>query len=133
MQYALMQATKTGTGKILQSTFPGLSIAGKTGTSSDYRDSWFSGFDQNTLTTIWLGRDDNKAIGLTGSTGALSVFSRLYSQLGVSSLLRPMPEQVSLQAFSLKSGYAQPQNCFNVLLLPAISVEMPVMSECTEE
>lgn len=133
LQYALMQATKTGTGKVLQSTFPGLSIAGKTGTSSDYRDSWFSGFDQNTLTTIWLGRDDNKAIGLTGSTGALSVFSRLYSQLGVSSLLRPMPEQVSLQAFSLKTGYAQPQNCFNVLLLPAISVEMPVMSECTEE
>ena len=133
LQYALMQATKTGTGKVLQSSFPGLSIAGKTGTSSDYRDSWFSGFDQNTLTTIWLGRDDNKAIGLTGSTGALNVFSRLYSQLGVSSLLRPMPEQVSVQAFSSKTGDVQPQNCFNVLLLPAISVEMPVMSECTEE
>lgn len=133
LQYALMQATRTGTGKMLQSSFPGLSIAGKTGTSSDYRDSWFSGFDQNTLTTIWLGRDDNKAIGLTGSTGALNVFSRLYSQLGVSSMLRPMPEQVSVQAFSSKTGDVQPQNCFNVLLLPAISVEMPVMSECTEE
>ena len=110
-----------------------MQLAGKTGTSSDYRDSWFAGFDQNTLTTVWLGRDDNQAIGLTGSTGALTVFSRLYQQLGVNTLLRRMPEQVSVQAFSNKTGYAQPQNCLNVLLLPAISVEMPVMSECTEE
>lgn len=133
LQYALMQAAKSGTAKSLQTAFPGLTLAGKTGTSSDYRDSWFSGFDQDRLTTVWLGRDDNKTIGLTGSNGALSVFSRLYRQLGVNTLLRAMPEQVSLQAFSLKTGYAQAQNCFNVLLLPAISVEMPVGSECTEE
>ena len=133
LQYALMQAAKIGTAKALNSSFPGMQFAGKTGTSSDYRDSWFAGFDQQTLTTVWLGRDDNKAIGLTGSTGALTVFSRFYQQFGVNTLLRRMPEQVSLQAFSTKTGYAQPQNCLNVLLLPAISVEMPLMSECTEE
>ncbi len=133
LQYALMQAARTGTAKSLQSVFPGVVVAGKTGTSSDYRDSWFSGFDQDTLTTIWLGRDDNKAIGLTGSTGALSVFSRYHQLQGINSLVRAMPDQVSLQPFSLKTGYTQAQNCFNVLLLPAISVEMRVMSECTEE
>jgi penicillin-binding protein 1B len=133
LQYALKQAAKTGTAKALDASFPGMALAGKTGTSSDYRDSWFSGFDQSSLTTVWLGRDDNKAIGLTGSTGALAVFSRFYQQYGVDSLVRGMPEQVTMQAFSAKTGYAQPQNCLNVLLLPAISVEMPVMSECTEE
>jgi penicillin-binding protein 1B len=133
LQYALKQATKNGTGKALQTALPGWVLAGKTGTSSDYRDSWFSGFDQSTLTTVWLGRDDNKAIGLTGSTGALGVFSRFYLQYGVDSLVRGMPEQVTMQAFSAKTGFAQPLNCLNVLLLPAISVEMPVMSECTEE
>jgi len=133
LQYALMQAAKVGTAKALSSSFSGVQFAGKTGTSSDYRDSWFAGFDQNTLTTVWLGRDDNKAIGLTGSTGALTVFSRFYQLFGVNTLLRPMPEQVTLQAFSIKTGYAQSQNCLNVLLLPAISVEMPLMSECTEE
>ena len=133
LQYALIQAAKTGTARALSSAFPGEILAGKTGTSSDYRDSWFSGFDQQTLMTVWLGRDDNKAIGLTGASGALNVFSRYFTLQGVNSLLRAMPEQVSLQAFSAKTGYPQPQNCLNVLLLPAISVEMPLPSECTEE
>ena len=133
LQYALIQAAKTGTAKALQTAFPSVVLAGKTGTSSDYRDSWFSGFDQDSVTTVWLGRDDNKAIGLTGATGALGVFSRYLSLHGTNSLLRAMPEQVSLQAFSAKTGYPQAQNCFNVLLLPAISVEMPVMSECIDE
>jgi penicillin-binding protein 1B len=133
LQYAMTQAARTGTAKALQATFPGMAMAGKTGTSSDHRDSWFSGFDQQTLTTVWLGRDDNKAIGLTGSTGALNVFTRYYRQQGVNSLMRGMPDHVTLQAFSEKTGYVQAENCFNVLLLPAISVEMPVMSECTED
>ena len=133
LQYALMQAAKTGTAKVLNRQFPGVTLAGKTGTSSDYRDSWFSGFDQQTLTTVWLGRDDNKTIGLTGATGALGVFSRYHSLQPPDPLVRAMPEQVSLQAFSVNSGYAQAQNCLNILLLPAISVEMPVMTQCTEE
>lgn len=133
LQYALMQAAKTGTAKVLNRQFPGVTLAGKTGTSSDYRDSWFSGFDQETLTTVWLGRDDNKTIGLTGATGALGVFSRYHSLQPPDPLVRAMPEQVSLQAFSVNSGYAQAQNCLNILLLPAISVEMPVMTQCTEE
>ncbi len=132
LQYALIQATQKGTARSLRSTLPDITLAGKTGTSSDYRDSWFSGFDQDSLTTIWLGRDDNKTIGLTGATGALGVFSRFYSIKGTNSLVRAMPEQVSLQAFSAKTGYAVAQNCLNVLLLPAISVEMPAGADCTE-
>ena len=130
LQYALMQATQRGTGKMLQLTLPGVTLAGKTGTSSDYRDSWFSGFDQDSLTTVWLGRDDNAEIGLTGASGALGVFSQFYSLKGANSLVRAMPEQVSLQAFSLKTGYSVSQSCLNILLLPAISVEMPADSEC---
>lgn len=133
LQYALMQAASRGTAKSLKAAFPSTVFAGKTGTSSDYRDSWFAGFDQDTLTTVWLGRDDNNAIALTGSTGALNVFKHYYRLHGANSLVRVMPEQVSLQSFSIKTGYLQGQNCFNILLLPAISVEMPAMTECLEE
>ncbi len=35
-------------------------VAGKTGTSSDYRDAWFMGFTGNFITGVWLGNDDNK-------------------------------------------------------------------------
>lgn len=133
LQYALMQATRTGTAKILSQQFPGVSFAGKTGTSSDYRDSWFSGFDQRSLMVAWMGRDDNKSIGLTGSTGSLRLFSQFIRLYGSSSLIRYRPAQVNLQSFSAITGYPSAQNCINVLLLPAISGEMPVSSRCEEE
>ncbi len=38
---------------------PGYDIAGKTGTTSDYRDAWFDGFTGGFVTIVWVGRDDN--------------------------------------------------------------------------
>lgn len=38
----------------------GRPVAGKTGTSSDYRDAWFLGFTGNYITGVWMGNDDNK-------------------------------------------------------------------------
>lgn len=130
LQYALIQAAQTGTAKALATAFPQQILAGKTGTSSDYRDSWFVGFDQNKLVTVWLGKDDNKAIGLTGSSGALPVFSRFFRQQGVNSILRPIPEQISIQAFSPETGYPQALNCVNTVLLPAFTDEALIGAEC---
>jgi len=38
---------------------PGYDIAGKTGTTSDYRDAWFDGYTGGFVTIVWVGRDDN--------------------------------------------------------------------------
>jgi penicillin-binding protein 1A len=38
---------------------PGYDIAGKTGTTSDYRDAWFVGYTGGFVTVVWLGKDDN--------------------------------------------------------------------------
>lgn len=46
-----------GTGKRAMLDRP---VAGKTGTSSDYRDAWFLGFTGNYITGVWVGNDDNK-------------------------------------------------------------------------
>ena len=48
-----------------------LVVAGKSGTSSDYRDSWFAGFSGSHLAVVWIGYDDNTPTGLTGSSGSL--------------------------------------------------------------
>ncbi|MBI2068376.1 MAG: PBP1A family penicillin-binding protein [Deltaproteobacteria bacterium] len=48
--------------------------AGKTGTTSDYRDSWFVGYTPELLTLTWVGYDDNSPSGLSGASGGLPVW-----------------------------------------------------------
>jgi penicillin-binding protein 1A len=45
----------TGTG----ARVPGFDIAGKTGTTSDYRDAWFVGYTGGFVVAVWTGKDDN--------------------------------------------------------------------------
>jgi penicillin-binding protein 1B len=130
LQYALHQATQEGTASALSQQFPRIRFAGKTGTSSDYRDSWFTGFDHETGIVVWLGRDDNQAIGLTGGSGALPIFSAYFSKMPPNSLFRAVPDKVRKQFISKKSGQPVAESCVNVLLLPVVSVEMDVSENC---
>jgi penicillin-binding protein 1B len=45
--------------------------AGKTGTS---RDGWFAGFTSNLLCVVWVGFDDNRDLGLSGSESAAPIW-----------------------------------------------------------
>jgi len=47
-------ATGTGTAAAI----PGKDVAGKTGTTSDFKDAWFCGFTGGVTTVVWMGRDD---------------------------------------------------------------------------
>jgi penicillin-binding protein 1A len=38
-------------------------LSGKTGTSNDYRDGWFNGYNSDLVTTVWVGFDDFKSLG----------------------------------------------------------------------
>ena len=55
-----------GTGKAAQIGRP---VAGKTGTTQDYRDAWFEGFTADIVTGVWFGNDDNTPMNnVTGGT-----------------------------------------------------------------
>ena len=49
--------------------------AGKTGTTNDSRDAWFVGFTPDLLTVVWIGRDDNRPMGLSGSQAAVPLWT----------------------------------------------------------
>ncbi|WP_134681277.1 transglycosylase domain-containing protein [Paracoccus ravus] len=58
------QVIQKGTGTRAKLDRP---AAGKTGTTSSYRDAWFIGFTGQYVTGVWLGNDDNKPLkGVTG-------------------------------------------------------------------
>jgi penicillin-binding protein 1B len=48
--------------------------AGKTGTTDDLRDAWFVGYTPELLALVWVGYDDNRALGLTGAQAALPIW-----------------------------------------------------------
>ena len=54
--------------------------AGKTGTTNDLRDAWFVGFTPELLTVVWVGLDDNQALGLSGSQAALPIWTQFMSR-----------------------------------------------------
>ncbi len=79
---ALQHAVTSGTGRQLMGDGLGrLQPAGKTGTSNDGRDSWFAGYTGDHLAVVWVGNDQNKETGLYGATGAMRVWSGIFSRL----------------------------------------------------
>jgi penicillin-binding protein 1B len=116
--YAMKRGVLEGTGRYLQNQFAWAALAGKTGTSNDSRDSWFVGVDGREVTTIWLGRDDNKPTALTGSSGALRVYAQYLQYRIPEKLILPWPNGVTTVGFSNKSSGALALDCGNDFKLP---------------
>ena len=84
---ALQHAVTNGTARRLMADGLGrLSPAGKTGTSNDGRDSWFAGWTGDHLAVVWVGNDQNESTGLYGASGAMRVWSSMFSRLPTSKL-----------------------------------------------
>jgi len=130
-KYAMAQVTKLGTAKALRWKNKGKVLAGKTGTTDDLRDSWYAGFDNNETTVVWLGRDDNKSTGLTGSSGALYVYSDFVKQRGGVSLSLTKPSSVSTGYADRISGVAVGAGCHETVTIPVLTVMWPQNLDCS--
>jgi penicillin-binding protein 1B len=103
--WAMEQVVRQGTAKWLGSRLPkGLTMAGKTGTTDDKRDSWFAGFSGDKVAVVWVGRDDNKPMGLAGGQGALPVWAEFMLALPNEPLSDEPPEGVVLSGACGRSG-----------------------------
>ncbi|UAA38274.1 penicillin-binding protein 1B [Paraneptunicella aestuarii] len=130
VNYALHKVTQTGTAKSLKNAFPGVNLAGKTGTTDDYRDSWFSGFDHDFLATIWIGKDDNETTHLTGASGALALYTQFQSLQQPRSLAQRFPSELGIAHFNPDTGSVVPRGCKGSLSLPAVLNALPQPGSC---
>jgi penicillin-binding protein 1B len=124
---ALRAVTSEGTGRGLQQRLPaGLIVAGKTGTSDELRDSWFAGFSENYVAAVWVGLDDNRPAGLTGSRGALRVWGDIFSRLDARSWSSEPPADIEIFSIDRYTGLQIDADCPHALLLPFVVETQPV-------
>lgn len=96
-QWAMRQVVEQGTATWLKQRLPdGMTVAGKTGTTNDMRDSWFAGFSADRVLVVWVGRDDNKPMGLSGSSGALRVWGDIMAEIGSEPLSDAFPDTIEI-------------------------------------
>jgi penicillin-binding protein 1B len=110
---------------------PDLVVAGKTGTSNDYRDSWFAGFSGGHLIVVWMGHDDNAPTGLTGTTGALQAWTRLMASIDTSSFEPLLPEDVEDRWIDYYTGYETSPYCTRSAVSLPFAVGQPIPASQT--
>jgi len=73
MNQMLRGVVTSGTGR--SAAIAGRDIAGKTGTTSDYKDAWFVGYTGGFVTAVWVGKDDATPMrGVTGGAAPAAIW-----------------------------------------------------------
>ena len=79
MNYCLVNATTNGTGKL--ANFSGMQVAGKTGSTSEYKDRWYCGYTGYYTAAVWCGFDKPEVIrGISGNP-ASQLFKKVMQPL----------------------------------------------------
>jgi len=123
---ALQGVVREGTAQALVNWLPAeLAVAGKTGTTDDLRDSWFAGYTGNRVAVVWVGRDDNKPSGLTGASGAMTVWGEMMKNIQPEPLHPVVPENVELVNVDPATGLRYEEECQTAMLMPFIKDTAP--------
>ncbi len=119
LNYALQNVMRQGTGRrAYRYLDPSLAVAGKSGTSNDQRDSWFAGYSGDYASVVWMGNDDNTPTELTGSRGALEVWSRTFQKISTTGLRFNAPPSVEYAAVHPDTGVRVDEGCRGSRRLP---------------
>lgn len=111
MNQMLQSVVFYGTGKRAAIDRP---VAGKTGTSSNYRDAWFIGYTPDYATSVWVGNDDNSPMKrVTGGAMPAQIWHdvMLHAQQGlpVRPLITPATPQAVTPGLPVGPTAEQPQ------------------------
>ncbi|MGD8664363.1 MAG: PBP1A family penicillin-binding protein [Desulfobacterales bacterium] len=115
MNSMLQGVVREGTARSLQwrgITWP---VAGKTGTTNDFRDAWFVGYTPDILALVWVGFDNGDSIKATGAAAALPIWA---------DLMNAIPQYRSETEFKI------PQGVEKILVCPVTG--RPAVAGCPE-
>jgi penicillin-binding protein 1A len=91
MNNMMMAVTTIGTGRAAQIGRP---VAGKTGTTSDYRDAWFIGFAPQLVTGVWVGNDNTSPMKkVTGGSLPAIIWHQFMMNVLKNAPVIPIPSQ----------------------------------------
>ena len=125
----LQEVMHEGTGSSAYASFPkDYGLVGKTGTTNDSKDSWFAGYTGDYLSVVWIGRDDNKPVGLTGASGALQVWTSLMKEISIQPVNLIPPDNIKMAWVDPVSGLLADEGCGGARQYPYIAGSAPVAS-----
>lgn len=100
---SMLQSVITGgTARSLKQMGISFPVAGKTGTTNDYKDAWFVGYTPDILALVWVGFDDGDSIHAPGSSAALPIWA---------DLINSIPRYISGETFHMPPGVVQLNIC----------------------
>jgi len=102
MSSMLRSVVDEGTARSLKGMGIAFPVAGKTGTTNNFRDGWFVGYTPDILALVWVGFDDGDSIHLTGSSSALPIWA---------DLIDAIPHYVSGGWFKMPPGVVKRTIC----------------------
>lgn len=110
MHSLLRGVVQRGTARRLQQYGLGY-VAGKTGTTSDYRDAWFVGYTPEMVTTVWVGFDDGSPLRLSSSEAALPIWGRYMNDFEPKRRNIEPPNGVNILQVDPETGYIWQEGC----------------------
>jgi penicillin-binding protein 1B len=95
MNSMLQGVVREGTARSLQWRGVTWPVAGKTGTTNDFKDAWFVGYTPDILALVWVGFDDAEPMKATGAAAALPIWA---------DLMNAIPQYRSETKFNIPQG-----------------------------
>ena len=100
---SMLQSVVTGgTARSLANRGIDWPVAGKTGTTNNFRDAWFVGYTPDILALVWVGFDNGDSIEATGSSAALPIWAQL---------MEAIPQHRSRKKFKAPEGVEKRMVC----------------------
>jgi penicillin-binding protein 1B len=126
LHYALTQVVANGTARGLPGMLgSSVAIAGKTGTTNERRDSWFVGYTRDRLAVTWIGHDDNRPAGVTGSNAAMRLWAELFRALPLHGVDLDMPEGAYWTWVEPELNALSDRSCPGAVQLPFVAGSEP--------